>query len=216
MAPELALPSVAVQDSGSSGSSAVPYHHLAGCRASWRYLSLPTQAAGAGRAQPTCSAAEVGLHGAGLRAAEGLQVPAQRFQLVLQSWVLRVEEAALLYCLAEVFQNLCHPVRAQHRPGFRDRGMGTPSPELWGKGPLRCRGQQSCLKQGTTALARALKSSVPGFRGEPQHLKVSPRATSTEHLGAHSRTERGVPCTKDMVVCTQALWGYQLLPPALG
>lgn len=155
MASELALPNAAVQDSGSSGSSAavssVPYQHLAGCRASWHYLSLPTQAAGAGRAQPTCSA-EVGLHGAGLRAAEGLQVPAQGLQLLLQSWVLRVEEAALLYCLAEVFQNLCHPARAQHHPGFRDRGMGTPSPELWGKDPLRCRGQQSCLKQGTTVV----------------------------------------------------------------
>lgn len=71
-------------------------------------------------------------------------MPTQRLQLLLQSWVLWVEEAALLYCLAEVFQNLCHPARAQHHPGFRDRGMEIPSPELWGKEPLRHMGQQPC------------------------------------------------------------------------
>lgn len=143
-------------------------------------------------------------------------MPAQRLQLLLQSWMLRVEEAALLYCLAEVLQNLCHPVRAQHHPGFRDRGMGTPSPELWEKEPLRCRGQQYCLKWGTTALACALNpvSRVQRRAPAPQgvskgHLCPPP---STEYLGTHSRTDCGVPCTKDMVVCTQAVLGFCLSP----
>lgn len=57
----------------------------------------------------TCLAAEVGLHGAGLAAAEGLQAPTQGLQLLLQAWVLRVKQVALLHHLAEVLQELCHP-----------------------------------------------------------------------------------------------------------
>lgn len=88
---------------------------------------------GAGRAQPTCWVPEVGLHGAGLAAAQCLQAPAQRLQLLLQPRVLRVEEAALLHSFTEVLQELRHPARAQHHHGFRDRdgGMGTPPTEPW-------------------------------------------------------------------------------------
>lgn len=148
-------------------------------------------------------------------------MPAQRLQLLLQSWVLWVEEAALLYCLAEVFQNLCHPARVQHHPGFRDRGMGTPSPELWGKEPFRCRGQQSCLKRGTTALACALNPVCQGSEERPSTSRClqGPPPSFSQHRTPGSPQQNRSRCPLTLRTRWSALkhfGGCQLLPQPQG